>query len=267
MSVSSDTANRVKYALTSAAARDEIIAILNAFTPNTAGTIQALSQLLAELPQNAITAFATGGQASATPIAAQVNRITTCATAGDSVLLPASTPGLTITIVNDGATGCDVFGQTGDTLNSLAANVAFRLAVGSTLALRCYVAGAWRFSTSAGAPAKYVKNTTAGATTAAAGDMTGAAYVSAEYSAVGAAALTTRTAAQLFADQPNAQPGDSYTLEITNTSGGTTTLTAGTGVTLTGTMTMATNTTRRFNVKIVDATHVTIQSVGVGTIS
>ena len=114
---------------------------------------------------------------------------------------------------------------------------------------------------------KFTLNATSGATTAAAGDLTGAAFVSAGYSAVGAANLTTRTAVQMFADMPNAQVGDSYTLMITNTSGGTTTLVAGTGVTLTGTMTMATNTTRTFNVKFVSATAVTIQSIGVGTIS
>lgn len=114
--------------------------------------------------------------------------------------------------------------------------------------------------------AKYTKNTTVGATVAAQGDLTGAYYVQAEYSAVGAAALTTRSAAQMIADA-GLQIGESYVLEITNTSGGTTTLTAGAGVTLTGTMTMATNTTRRFNVKVTGDNAITIQSTGVGTIS
>lgn len=114
-------------------------------------------------------------------------------------------------------------------------------------------------------PAKFTLNAASGATTAAAGDMTGAQYVCAGYSAVGAAALTTRTAAQLFADSPF-KVGDSYMLLITNTSGGTTTLTAGTGVTITGTATLATNTTRLFNVKFVSATAVTFQSVNIGTI-
>ncbi len=114
--------------------------------------------------------------------------------------------------------------------------------------------------------AKYNKDTTAGATTALAGHMSGADYVQVEYSAVGAAALTTRTAAQIIADS-GLQIGDSYVLEITNTSGGTTTLTAGAGVTLTGTMTMATNTTRRFNVLVTGDAALTIQSTGVGTIS
>lgn len=114
--------------------------------------------------------------------------------------------------------------------------------------------------------AKYTKNTTVGATTAAAGDLTGAAYVQAEYSAVGAANLATRSAAQMIGDA-GLLVGESYVLEITNTSGGTTTLTAGSGVTLTGTMTMATNTTRRFNVRVTSDAALTIQSTGVGTIS
>lgn len=115
--------------------------------------------------------------------------------------------------------------------------------------------------------AKFTLNATSGATTAAAGDLTGAAFVSAGYSAVGAANLTTRTATQMFTDMTNAQVGDAYVLMITNTSGGTTTLVAGTGVTLTGTMTIATNTTRTFIVTFTAATTLTIQSVGVGTIS
>lgn len=115
-------------------------------------------------------------------------------------------------------------------------------------------------------PAKFTLNATVGATTAAAGDLTGACYVQAGYSAVGAAALTTRTAPQMIEDA-QLQVGESYVLEITNTSAGTTTLTAGAGVTLTGTMTIATMTTRRFNVLVTGIGTITIQSTGVGTIS
>lgn len=120
--------------------------------------------------------------------------------------------------------------------------------------------------TVANQPAKYTLNAASGATTAAAGDMTGAYYVVAEYSAVGAAALTTRTATQLFADNSAfTDIGDSYILRIKNSSGGTTTLTAGVGVTITGTATLATNTTRDFAIKFTSATAVTFQEVGVGT--
>lgn len=216
---------------------------------------------------NSITAFAGGGQGSAAALTAMINRVTTVATIGDSVKLPASAVGMTIVVSNAGANPMDVFPATGDAINALAANTALRINNGTTVSFWCSVAGTWHSLVQSLPAAKYVKNTTAGATTAAAGDLTGAAYVSVEYSAVGAANLTTRTATQMFADMGNVQPGDSYTLEITNTSGFTTTLVAGSGVTLTGTMTLATNTTRRFNVKFNSATTLTIQSVGVGTIS
>lgn len=116
-------------------------------------------------------------------------------------------------------------------------------------------------------PSKFVLNATSGATTAAVGDMTGAYHVCLGLSAVGAANYTTRTAAQMFADVPNTDVGDSYMLLVINTSGGTTTIVGGTGVTITGTATLATNTTRWFNVRFVSATATTLQSVSVGTIS
>jgi heptaprenylglyceryl phosphate synthase len=113
-------------------------------------------------------------------------------------------------------------------------------------------------------PTKYTKNTASGATTAAAGDMTGAMMVYAEYSAVGAANLTTRTAAQLYADAGLAV-GSTYTLRIINSSGGTTTLLGGLNVTITGTATMATETFRDFLVTITSATAISMQSIGTGT--
>jgi hypothetical protein len=217
---------------------------------------------------NSLTAFATGGQASATALTATINRVTTVATIGDSVKLPTSAVGMVIAVSNAAAANAmDIFPASGDIIDALAANTAVRVNAGTTLTFWCSVAGTWHSSARVLPPSKYTKNTTAGVTTAAVGDLTGAAFVCAEYSAVGAANLTTRTATQMFNDMGNVQAGDSYMLQITNTSGGTTTLVAGTGVTLTGTMTMATNTTRMFNVKFTSATALVIQSVGVGTIS
>ena len=57
-----------------------------------AGSFQTLS------PKDAITAFATGGQAGAVPLTAMVNTVTVCATAGDSVALPASVAGMRYSI-------------------------------------------------------------------------------------------------------------------------------------------------------------------------
>lgn len=215
----------------------------------------------------AITAFATGGQASATALTTEYNSVDTVATAADSVKLPTSKSGMRVVVLNNGATALAVFPVTGEAINGLGANNSITLGTGRIAVFKCLVAGTWRLNVPR-TGAQYVKNTTVGATTAAAGDLTGIGvnYVQAEYSAVGAANLTTRTATQMVADGA-LNPGDSYVLEITNTSAGTTTLVAGAGVTLTGTMTMATNTTRRFNVKVVTATTITIQSTGVGTIS
>lgn len=219
-----------------------------------------------QLPNsNGLTAKAGGGQTSATALVPGVNRITTAASAGDSVKLPAAKAGLEVFVANNGASAIDVFPATGEQLNALGANTAYRLGVNTTVWFTCVVDGTWSFQVPQPA-AKYTLNATVGATTAAAGDLTGANYVQAGYSAVGAAALTTRTATQMIADGA-LQVGDSYVLEITNTSGGTTTLTAGTGVTLTGTMTIATNATRRFNVRVTSTSAITIQSTGVGTIS
>lgn len=85
-------------------------------------------------------------------------------------------------------------------------------------------------------------------------------------------AQTTRTAAQLYADitaQFGFAPaaGFQYSLTIANSGAGTFTLTAGSGVTLTGTMTVAQNTTRSFVVTVTSATSLTITSVSVGTYS
>lgn len=78
--------------------------------------------------------------------------------------------------------------------------------------------------------------------------------------------LATPTAAQIIAAIPNAIVGQSYTLFIRNSSSGanTATITAGDGnVTLTGTMTIAQNVTRMFNVKVASGTTVTVTSMGI----
>lgn len=111
---------------------------------------------------------------------------------------------------------------------------------------------------------QFVANSTSGATTAAAGDLTGAAICCLNLSAVGAANYTTRTAAQMFADLPNAQVGQTWLIIINNSSGGTTTLVGGTGVTVTGTATMATGTTRIFTARITGVAAITLQNMGGG---
>lgn len=75
--------------------------------------------------------------------------------------------------------------------------------------------------------------------------------------------LTTRTAAEMYADIPGCVAGQTYLLGIRNSSGSANTATvgAGTGVTLTGTMTIAQFHTRLFIVTVTSPVAFTFQSV------
>lgn len=88
----------------------------------------------------AITAFAGGGQTSATNINAGMNILTTVATAADSVKLPVTTPtggsvaaggGLMVVVINSTATSANVYPQVGDYMNGTQ-NAAFAVAGGKT---------------------------------------------------------------------------------------------------------------------------------------
>lgn len=115
--------------------------------------------------------------------------------------------------------------------------------------------------------AKFTTAALAPASTAAAGDLTGAASVVMNNSANNPGNYTTRTAVQMIADGL-LSVGDCYELRIVNGQGvGVLTLVAGAGVTLTGTMTMAINSFRDFIVTVTAAGTITIQSVGTGTFS
>lgn len=109
-------------------------------------------------------------------------------------------------------------------------------------------------------------NVTAG--TLSAGNITGGEFVTLITTNATPGTQTTRTAAQMYADDPTAFIGQSYTLRICNSGAGTLTLGAGTGVTLSGTMTVATTTFRDFNVTYggTEASPtVTITNIGLGT--
>jgi hypothetical protein len=59
--------------------------------------------------------------------------------------LPASKPGMEITVINQSATatGPNVFPATGENINALAANTAIAVPPQSVLIFFCGVAGAW----------------------------------------------------------------------------------------------------------------------------
>ena len=88
-----------------------------------------------------------GVQAGATPLTASINRVATVGGAGYSVLLPASAPGMSLTVINAGANSTNVFPNAGGTgsekVNALAANAAFALGAGKTVELVCCTAGQW----------------------------------------------------------------------------------------------------------------------------
>lgn len=107
-----------------------------------------------------ITAFAGGGQTSATALTTEINRITTVATAGDSVKLPATTavpssgpgyavgaqiagPGATVFIINHGANSMMVFGAGTDTINDVATATGVSQMANSMVLYTCTSAGKW----------------------------------------------------------------------------------------------------------------------------
>lgn len=81
---------------------------------------------------DAMTAFATGGQASATACNSQVCRFTAVATAGDSAKARALILGDIQYIHNDGAASLNVFGQSGVAINGAAVNAAFAIPAGQS---------------------------------------------------------------------------------------------------------------------------------------
>ena len=81
--------------------------------------------------QDGIVAFAGGGKASATQLAAAVNRLSTVATGADSVKLPgvsAADVGIEVEIINDGAASAQVFGSGSDTIDAVATATGVALA-------------------------------------------------------------------------------------------------------------------------------------------
>jgi len=110
------------------------------------------------MAQDNVTAHAGGGQASGVPVVGPLIRVTTVATAADSITLPPAIRGMEVVVVNDAATNSmNVFPASaaqggaagGDTINALAANAAFAVAAlassgaGPTVFF-CFTNGFWR---------------------------------------------------------------------------------------------------------------------------
>ena len=100
------------------------------------------------------------------------------------------------------------------------------------------------------------------------GAITGGQFVCLVSASTTPGTQTTRTAAQMYADDPLAYPGQTYKLRIAQSGAGTLTLAGGTGVTITGTATVATTTFRDFMVVVsgtATAPLYTITNIGTGT--
>lgn len=76
----------------------------------------------------AVTAHAGGGKASATALDYGVTRVSTSATAANSVLLPYAFPGAVCFVANDGAQSIQIFGKGTDTIDAVATGTGNALA-------------------------------------------------------------------------------------------------------------------------------------------
>lgn len=92
---------------------------------------------------DAITAHAGGGQTNAVLLTGVINRLTTVASAADSVKLPVSKAGLVVYLVNSGADSAQVFGSGTDTINGVATATGVAQAAGVSAVYFCPVAGKW----------------------------------------------------------------------------------------------------------------------------
>ena len=92
---------------------------------------------------NAVTAVAGGGQSTVATINATVTRVSTVATAGDSVTLPKAGSGLRYKVINKGANSLNVFPFSGDLINALSVNAAFALATTKSVEFICVAPGIW----------------------------------------------------------------------------------------------------------------------------
>ncbi len=102
-----------------------------------------LTGLIYESASDTLTAHAGGGQTNALQLVAEVNRITTVATSGDSVKLPQSAAGLTLEVINHGANPMQVYGYGTDTIDDVATATGVSQMPNSTVFYSCPSAGLW----------------------------------------------------------------------------------------------------------------------------
>jgi hypothetical protein len=253
---------------------------LNLLSGVTAGTVTASKAVVVDANKDignfrfvkydlttGITAFSGGGQGSAVALTQPYNNITTVAANGDSVKLPASVAGMTVVVANNGANIAQVFGAGTDTIDGIATATGQPLPAKGVGVYVCMVAGNWLSNQQISLPgSKFVTAANTSGFTATGAQVGGAEEVILNLSgALGAGAnIQMPTVAALFAAIPNAQINQAYYLRILNLSSGAFawTVTTNTGWTLTGTMTIAQNFYREFQVSFTSAAAAVLQSLG-----
>lgn len=114
-----------------------LTATVKEVVPGSLAPVENINAIRLMSTEDAITAHAGGGKASARALTCRFNNITVVATAADSVLLPPGLVGLEITIVNSGANSMQVFGAGTDTINGVATGTGVAQAAGATVVYRC----------------------------------------------------------------------------------------------------------------------------------
>lgn len=118
--------------------------VLTAIAQSIAGVKTFINHIL-RAATSGITAHAGGGQASATVLSNDINRVTTCATAGDSVKLPAASAGMELVVINDGAASLDIFPASGESIDALSADAAYSLSSSlKNIRFICASSGLWK---------------------------------------------------------------------------------------------------------------------------
>lgn len=92
---------------------------------------------------NAIVAKASGNQSNSTQLTSDINRVTTVATAGDAILLPAAIAGLKICVINATSNAMNVYPASGDMINTFGTNTPVYQGGRSTCEFYCAIAGQW----------------------------------------------------------------------------------------------------------------------------
>ena len=93
---------------------------------------------------NALTAHVGGGQGSALALTKAINRVTTVASSGDSVVLPAALAGESVIVINAAASNpMDCFPASGEVINALSADTALSIVANTTVIFVCAVNGIW----------------------------------------------------------------------------------------------------------------------------